>query len=463
MPSEIENDELSFDNLTPIYNLFSKGKYKEALSSLDTLSQKFPNNHNLYSIGAECYFALDQYELSISCYDESIKLNPYCADYFNNKSNALEKLRKFDEAISCCKKAIEIRPDFDLAFYNLGINAKHLRLYELSLDSLNMAIQLDPDNEKYKFAKATLLLLYEDFKNGWLLFESRWKVDNLYSPKIDSNYPTWTGNKNAKLLVWPEQGIGDHILYSALIPELKKKCSNLTILVDRRLVDLLSRSMGNLCTIYPATIQYSELDYDEQISMGSLCQYLRNDEKDFLTTRNGFLKDDKIKTLEFKEDLLALCSQSNNKICGISWRSQTLGVGVHKSISLKNMIEILDLKGYTFVSLQYGDTLDEIKEVKNELGIDIISFKKVDNFNDIDGLASLIQSCDTIISIDNVTCQLAGALGKEIHILLTLGSWWGWGVNRSDSPCYNSVKIYRQETNETISCLIKKLNENFKI
>jgi hypothetical protein len=127
------------------------------------------------------------------------------------------------------------------------------------------------------------------------------------------------------------------------------------------------------------------------------------------------------------------------------------------------MIEILDLKGYTFVSLQYGDTLDEIKEVKNELGIDIISFKKVDNFNDIDGLASLIQSCDTIISIDNVTCQLAGALGKEIHILLTLGSWWGWGVNRSDSPWYNSVKIYRQETNETISCLIKKLNENFKI
>jgi hypothetical protein len=56
--------------------------------------------------------------------------------------------------------------------------------------------------------------------------------------------------------------------------------------------------------------------------------------------------------------------------------------------------------------------------IKEELGIDIISYKQVDNFIDIDGLSSLIQACDTVISVDNVTCQLAGALGKQIHILL---------------------------------------------
>ena len=120
----------------------------------------------------------------------------------------------------------------------------------------------------------------------------------------------------------------------------------------------------------------------------------------------------------------------------------------------------MNLEGYIFVSLQYGDTAEEIKDVKNELGVDVISYEGVDNFNDIDGLTSLIKVCDTIISIDNITCQLAGALGKEIHILLTYGSWWGWGVNRTDSPWYNSVNIYRQEANETLTCLINKLKDN---
>ena len=53
-----------------------------------------------------------------------------------------------------------------------------------------------------------------------------------------------------------------------------------------------------------------------------LCQYLRNDEKDFESSRYGFLKDDEIKTANIKKNLLAY-TPSNNKICGISWRSSS--------------------------------------------------------------------------------------------------------------------------------------------
>jgi hypothetical protein len=327
------------------------------------------------------------------------------------------------------------------------------------MESFDMAIQLQPNFEKYKFAKSILLLLFGDFRNGWKLFEVRWKLDPLYSPKLKTSHPAWNGNKNTKVLVWPEQGIGDQICFSALLPDLNGKCSELIVLLDPRLINLLTRSMGDFCTFYPDNVKETELDYDEHIAIGSLCQYLRNDEKDFESSRYGFLKDDEIKTANIKKDLLAL-TPSNNKICGISWRSVSPKTGIHKTIPLKFFIETLALEGYTFVSLQYGDTADEIKEVKDELGIDIVSYEKVDNFNDIDGLASLIQACDTVISVDNVTCQLAGALGKEIHVLLTYGSWWGWMANRSDSPWYDSVKIYRQGVNEAWSSLFLKLKAN---
>ena len=461
--SEINNTELSYEDLSITYKLIANGDYKEALTSIERLSQKFPDNYILYDIGGQCYYSLKQYELAIECYDESIKINPDNADTLNNRGDALGQLLIFDEAISCIKKAIKIRPDFDLAFFNLGVFAMHLRLYDLSINSFDVAIQLRPNFAKYKYGKSILLLLYGDFRNAWVLFESRWKLDKLFSPKLETNRPLWTGNKKAKLLVWPEQGVGDHIMYSALLPDLKKKCSNLIVLVDPRLVSLLRRSMGDLITFYPDNVKVAELEYDEHIAIGSLCQYLRNDDKDFKSTRNGFLKDDKIRTSEIKKNLLVLNTQTNKKICGISWRSQTPLVGHHKSIHLKDLIEVLDLKGYTFVSLQYGDTADEIKEVKDKLGIDVISYEKVDNFNDIDGLTSLIQACDVVISICNVTCQLAGGLGKEIHVILTFGTWWGWGVGGPGNPWHSSVNIYRQEDNEqTWHGLFKRLKLNLK-
>ena len=78
-------------------------------------------------------------------------------------------------------------------------------------------------------------------------------------------------------------------------------------------------------------------------------------------------------------------------------------------------------------------------------------------------MASLIQSCDVVLSVDNITCQLAGALVKEIHILLTLESWWGWMVNRDDSPWYKSAKLYRKELNETNLELLNKLKKSLDL
>ena len=43
---------------------------------------------------------------------------------------------------------------------------------------------------------------------------------------------------------------------------------------------------------------------------------------------------------------------------------------------------------------------------------------EIDNFNDIDGLAALIQACDVIVTVSNTTAHLAAALGKPVLIML---------------------------------------------
>ena len=44
MSSKTNNQEISDQDLAPVYKFFSRGNYKEALSLLDNLIQNFPNN-----------------------------------------------------------------------------------------------------------------------------------------------------------------------------------------------------------------------------------------------------------------------------------------------------------------------------------------------------------------------------------------------------------------------------------
>ncbi len=79
------------------------------------------------------------------------------------------------------------------------------------------------------------------------------------------------------------------------------------------------------------------------------------------------------------------------------------------------------------VNLQYGDVEDEIREFKQDTGIEVLQCTSVDNREDLDGLAALIEACDMVISTSNVTIHMAGALAKETWVLLpyvVVNFWW---------------------------------------
>ena len=99
------------------------------------------------------------------------------------------------------------------------------------------------------------------------------------------------------------------------------------------------------------------------------------------------------------------------------------------------------------VNLQYGDVEDEIREFKEATGIDVVQCASVDNREDLDGLAALIEVCDLVISTSNVTIHLAGALAKETWVLVprVVVNFW-WLSERKDSIWYPSLKVYRQPT-----------------
>ena len=53
---------------------------------------------------------------------------------------------------------------------------------------------------------------------------------------------------------------------------------------------------------------------------------------------------------------------------------------------------------------------------------------------------------DQVVSIDNSTVHLAGALGKPVWTLLPHAPDWRWLLAREDTPWYPSMRLFRQQT-----------------
>lgn len=63
---------------------------------------------------------------------------------------------------------------------------------------------------------------------------------------------------------------------------------------------------------------------------------------------------------------------------------------------------------------------------------------------DMDLFAAQIAAMDLVITIDNSTAHLAGALGVPVWLMLPFAADWRWMTRREDSPWYPSMRLFRQ-------------------
>ena len=329
----------------------------------------------------------------------------------------------------------EAKANLALAYKNFGKLERALKTYQ----ELNFS---DPGGAKARFNYSTTLITIGDFKEGWGYYENRWKV----SPgnKVIWPFqgrPLWKGEKGKRVVLWKEQGVGDDIIFLGLVSEVKEMCSSLSVFVDPRLQSLCRRAMPEINFVKDID-ELKEVDSDYHLPLGSLPGLLRNDISDFDRTVTGYLKADPIRVASIRNEL-----QLDGKTAiGISWKSFNSLNHTKKSVQLRDLERVFSGLDIVLVNLQYGDVEDEISEFKEETGIEVVQCASVDNKEDLDGLAALIEACDLVLSTSNVTIHLAGALAKETWVLLPYVANFWWLTERRDSIWYPSVTLYRQPT-----------------
>jgi ADP-heptose:LPS heptosyltransferase len=294
-----------------------------------------------------------------------------------------------------------------------------------------------------------------DYQIGWQLFEWRWKG---LLKKAFRNFPKplWLGNfdiKGKKILISQEQGLGDFIQYSRYIPLLKNLGADVIVECNAPVM-VLASNLG--CEITIIEKKKALPDFDIYCPLMSLPLAFRTDLNN-IPSNFPYIKipDEKQKSIKNK-----LGPKKKLRV-GLIWAGSKnkeidLGFWRERSLNFKNLISFLDLS-IEFHVLQKEIDQEDQGELKKHPSVII---HKLDDFLDT---AAIMNEIDIIISVDTAGAHLAGALAKELWILIPSVCDYRWLMERKDSPWYPTAKLYRQEKPGDWSSVINNIKEDLRI
>ncbi len=505
------NDSQNFNHLGNAQQKLSM--YDEALKSYQIAIKLNPSNPEVFNNQGALYQRLSQFELALLSFNQAIQLHngnaqahynrglvlkelnriqeavdSFCfaieikPDYFeayNNLANVLKDENDWERAFTLYSKVIEMKPDFAQAYYNRGIILQEFNELDQAVLNYEVALSLESDYADAHLNLGLVCLMLQNYAKGWSHYDWRFKSERFSTKSFESIRPQWNASienpSPKRLLIWSEQGVGDELMFCSLLSEFVSQLENTSVQVqvDERLLPLMRRSINNVEFISKDQ-KLSDHNFDEQMPLGHLAACVRPSLESFSRQKPSFLLPDVIKTERLIAQLrpqlgLEKISEQDHqdhqdhRLIGISWRSSAPKNGKQRSLTLQELATSLHSPGVRLISLQYGDVRDEIETCYKKTGIQIEEVTSVDNFFNLDGLASLMHVCDEIVSVDNATVHLSASLGLRTKVLLPFHPDWRWGLSTSKSVWYPSVELFRQNVPGDWLSVLLDLENSLKI
>lgn len=419
---------------------------QDALASIDHAIRLKPAFAEAYNNRGNALKDLTRLEDALASYDHAIRLKPNHADSHTNRGNVLGDLRRFTEALASHDEAIRLKPQSADAHCNRGNALKNLDRPDEAIASYDEAIRLKPGHANAQFNKSFIVLQRGKFAEGFELYQARWRTEDFAERLPRTSIPLWHGEPfEGELLLLGEQGIGDEVIYASMLSLLEQGKTRISLTADKRLHPAYERSFPGISLIDRRSTKTAlEGRFDFRASIGDLGHLLKIDADKLARRRYPFLAPSAARRQQIVDAAPAL---KGSPVCGVAWKSTNPKFGEDKSIALGDLAPLLRAPGLTFVNLQYGDVSAEIESVAESTGARVHQVPGLDVFQDIDGLLSLIDACDVVLTTSNVTAHLAGAIGKKAAVLVPAakGRIWYWH-DQPQSIWYPSLTLFSQNS-----------------
>eukprot|EP01037_Dinobryon_pediforme_P007739 gene7739-7801_t len=426
--------------------LFNRGnvlqqmlRYAEAAESYSQALAFKPDQAGFHINYGAALYELGSLEEAIASYQTALLLDPAQAQGALNLGNALMKAGRLEHALAAYNLALKLRPNYSRAFCGKGIVLKELGRFDEALSCFDKALELDPDSNEAISNRGCLLLLLGDFERGWQGYERRWVLGDLSAMQLNFKLPSWNGKNplNLRILVMNDHALGDIIQFSRFLLNLVHSGAKVTFLCPAKMHHLISTLHTDIRLIDKVD---QESDYDCQVMLGSL-PFVLDIVSTTIPAKQAYLQPDSGLVSGWQ----AKIGQAGFKI-GISWQGNAdIKVDPQRSFPLEMFSRLAAIPNVRLISLQKGFGSEQI--AKSSFAARIENLEPFDEgVNAFADTAAIMQSLDLIITCDTSIAHLAGALGRPVWTVLKHIPEWRWQLNRTDSPWYPTMTLFRQET-----------------
>lgn len=339
------------------------------------------------------------------------------------------------DALAAGMRAIQLAPNHVESLVSLSLAYVDMDDRQAATGCLLRALGVDPTHAEAHLALAQTLLAAGDMTPGWLEYEWRnhTQAGRAQLPRMTS--APWNGMAipAGRILLVGDQGYGDTIQFARYIPLVAERCQEVLLGCSQEMRPLLADLPGvgryfHRWDAIPGHAAHCRL---------SSLPFLFGTQLDTIPGPAPYLFADPARVAHWAARLDAALPTGAKRI-GLAWAGRSSHPNDRRrSVRLSRLAPLRAIPGLAFVSLQkpvpatdaaaMADVLDVAAELK-----------------DFGETAALISNLDLVITVDTAMAHLAGALGRPVWTMLAKAADWRWLLERSDTPWYPTMRLFRQ-------------------
>ena len=377
-------------------------------------------------------------ETAIGLIERAVARHPNAIAWHDALCALYRIVHRLDEAVASGRRAVQGQPENARFLFNLGRAHQDRGEDDLALTFFLAALARQPDDPESHLAVGQILLARGEMRPGWIEYEWRNRLEMAKGRLPGIRAPVWNGMKMpaGRILLIADQGFGDAMQFVRYVPRVREYCDEVLLACSRELVGMFEKVEG----VGRCFQRWQDVPGFSAWALLSSLPFIFGTDMDTIPSAIPYLAPDPARAALWRDRFASVLPAGGLRI-GIVWAGRpTHPNDRRRSVPLDRLLPLAAIPGVRLVSLQVPVPEAERQRVAEHPDLLDLSAE----LTDFAETAAIMRNLDLVVSIDSAVAHLAGALDVPIWVLMPRPADWRWMLDRTDTPWYPSMRLFRQ-------------------